>query len=255
MDEHLAAVLPYRTDPDDLHRFLVARTRGRPLSQVRTQNFAPKNFEGTLAAVDALALVEDKAGDLSALGRRYAVSNPAERAGLLREILGSFPPYALLLEAILAGDTREPTPLEWIETWWASHRFGSSESNRAEATPVFAKLVEAAGLGTYIQGRKGHVSRIEWTADATARLHTPSAEPEPLEEVGRPALALSPTTSVVTSAADSHADREPERFRPRENLLTWQLSPGREVTLRLPADVTEAERTRLLRLFELLLQP
>jgi hypothetical protein len=264
-------ILPYRTDEADLRRLLEARARGRTLDQIRTLGFSPKSFDGVVATATALGLIHDRTAELTPEGRSFAVATDAERAEILARQLRIYPPYSLALDAILLHDGPAPTPLGWLETWWAAHRFGGSESNRAEAAPVFAKLVDAAGLGRYVQGRKGHPSRIEWTADAATLLPVPgSAAPRPADgdaaraatpqpdPVPAPPPPLSPTpvraesgseevvhTRSATGAASTAASTE----------LRWHLGPGREVVLRLPAELSTSERDRLRRLLLLLLDP
>jgi hypothetical protein len=255
--DHRGQILPYRIDSDDLHRFVTARVRGRSADQIRTLGFAPKTWEGTLSSAASLGLLDDKSGDVTGLGRRYAVASAEERAAVLREMLWEFPPFSLLLETALTGNGPQPTPLEWIETWWATHGFGSSESNRVEAAPVFAKLVEAAGLGAYIPGRRGHVSRIEWAEDArlpgqpspAVQQGAPTVEPAVAEKPAPASRGTLPQPGMGEKGLSTTADTFSAG-----NLLVWQLSPGRMVQVRVPSDLSSDEKARLLKLFEALFQ-
>lgn len=248
MDDRQGMVLPYRTDADDLHRLLTALARGRTPPQARMLGFSPKGFEGTVTAARALGLISDNSDAPTELGRRYVLAEGAQRVVVLREVLQGYAPYALLLEAVATGVRTAATPLDWVQTWWATHGFGSSESNRVEAAPVLARLVESAGLGRYVQGRKGHVSRIEWAADA-GRLVAATAGPAgapPAPRTGGP-----PATGSLSDAS-APSPVAPEGEEPTTE-LRWELAPGRAVQLRLPGRLTPGERRRLRELFELLL--
>jgi hypothetical protein len=266
-------VLPYRTDEEDLQRLLAGLARGRSLDQIRSQGFSPKSFDGVLTTAQALALIADKEGSLTEAGRSYTLIKPEYRSGFISAALRSFPPFALALSSALQ-DGPKPTPLDWLVTWWAAHGYGSSESNRSEAAPVFAKLVEAAGLGRYVQGRKGHPSRIEWLIDAlpppspepaaagssaprqpstlpTARAPARATGSDPSAE-GRGATA--PTVAGSAAAAPVAAVTASPDGEVGATTVSWLLAPGKEVLLRFPVTLTAAERERVLRLAELLLQ-
>jgi hypothetical protein len=254
-------VLPYRTDEADLHRLVAARARGRTLDQVRTLGFSAKSFDGVVTTAQCLSLIADKDGTLTQYGRTYALCSTAERPETLALLIRSYLPFSLALDAALLHGGPQPTPLEWLETWWSAHGFGSSESNRSEAAPVFAKLVEFAGLGRYIQGRKGHPSRIEWAADAASSSATPvdasaAEETEGVESSLLPApppageMPLRERLLAAPARDDSGAAAGHE---PGTTALRWTLAPGREVVLHLPAALSPAERERVLRLVELLL--
>jgi hypothetical protein len=240
--------LPYRTDADDLRRFVAARARGRTPAQIRALGFSAKSFEGTAHAAEVLTLVEDRNGDMSALGRRLALAEEAHCGDVLRDVVLRYPPYALLAENVLTGAGPSPTPLEWIETWWATHGFGSSESNRAEAAPVFARLLEAAGFGSFVQGRKGHPSRIEWAPAAASLLglRPPASGPE--------ADRVPATARPRAAEAEPPPPARPSREVSSANEVNWRLAPGRRVLISVPEDLTAAEKQKILRLLQLLLE-
>jgi hypothetical protein len=252
-------VLPYRIDVADLRRFVNARARGRSDAEIRAMGYAPKTFEGTLKSVACLGLLQDKGGALTSLGRRFALAGDEDLADKLSGVLRSYPPYAGLLDTVLEGTGPRPTPLHWIETWWATRGFGSSESNRSEAAPVFARLVESAELGTFVPGRRGHASRIEWLPAAQVRwtgdLRGPAGEPG--VRGGRDALAgrpPQPRAARITADSGGVEAGAPIGADPEENShITWEFGPGRRVELRVPGRLSRSEREWLLQLFQLLL--
>ncbi len=251
-------VLPYRSDAEDLTRLLEALARGWSVQQVRSLNFSAKNFEGTTLTAQLLGLFDSEEEELTAAGRRFALAAAAERQALLLAAMREFEPYGLLLEAIFGGEAPRATEADWIERWWATNGYGSSPSNRAEAATVFGRLAEFVGLGTYIQGRRGHPTRIEWnTAPPTAPGLPPrrrvdvQAEPVPppgtaIEEVA-PTPTVAPAAAVELPAARARADEAPY------STVAVELAAGRYAQLRVPSRLTRAEKERLLSLLDLLI--
>lgn len=253
MDAFRGTVLPYRTDGEDLVRLLEARARGRTIPQIRTLNFSAKNFEGTLLTAQALGLLDQAAEELTDNGRRFALAPEGERQELLHTVLTAFEPYALLLEAISARKPTTATLTDWIERWWATHGYGSSESNRAEAAATFGRLVEFAGWGSYVPGRRGHPTRIEWREGAkwTSALRGGVPSAEPLHD----AVPAAPARPPVTS----RAAQEPAPFLMREALDAYstailEVRTGQTARIRVPSTLTRAEKERLLRLLDLLIR-
>jgi hypothetical protein len=247
------AVLPYRSDASELQHLIHALLRGQTRAEVRRSHFSAKTYEGVLATAHALALVDDRTGAVTAAGRRYALATPADRPALLRELLAAYPPFGEVLGA--EADGERVTSLDRIVARWAAHGYGSSASNREEAAPAFAKLVEAARLGSYVQGRKGHPSRIEWKA---SKLDRPgSAADVGGENASRVAVQGGGNDAQVDAtvgavAAASLAAGANGRATDR-NMLSWELAPGRRVALELPAALSVSERARLRRLLDVLL--
>jgi len=242
-------VLPYRTDGTDLVQLVDARGRGRTLEQIRTTIGSAKNYEGTLTAAYALGLLEPGSAELSASGRALALAGDAERRSQMREVLRGYEPYAALLDEILgrASEVAPNTETAWIEMWWGTHGFGSSQSNRAEGAATLARLLEYAGLARYVQGRRGYASRIGWEPGAAALwrgaaplAESPAAAPAAAPERPRPVAA----TATVQRANPAAPPSE----------LSVELGPGRVARLQVPAALTAEEKSRLLALVDLLVR-
>jgi hypothetical protein len=226
--------LPYRTNGDDLTRWIEARARGRG-GQARALGLTPKGLEGTLLAGEALGLVEPISHELTAAGRDFALSGAAERRLLLQTALLAFPPYGELLRAVAQAELSETTA-EWIERWWGTSGYGSSESNRSEAAAAFGRIAEYAGLGSYVPGRRGHPTRVRWSdALGSSVASTPSA-PQPPGE-------YSPAVSPGLAAGVGNGGR---------STVTVTFRGGQEATLTLPAALPPDEKRRLLALIDLL---
>jgi hypothetical protein len=221
------SVLPYRTGPEELIRWVEARARGRAGSGSRQEERGAKSLEGTAATAAALSLAAPD-GTLTETGRRFALADGAGRRALLREVMLGYAPYRELLAEIDRRGDRETTA-DWIETWWATHGVGNSGSNRREGAATLGRLAEWAGLGRYIPGRRGHPTRIEWAG--------PVAEESPPENhpAAAPPRAVSPAS-------------------PEMNRLAVDLANGATARLELPRTLSSSEKRRLLQLLDLLIR-
>lgn len=254
MENNDKIVLPYRTESEDLIRLVKNRARGRDLEQIETLNFSKKNFDGTVTAAGTLGFLNQETGDLTAKGRKFALGSPEEKKSLLLDSMLKWEPYDLLLDAIFDRKD-EATTLEWIETWWATHGYGNSESNRSEGSTAFARFVEFVGFGSYLQGRRGHQSRIEWEQEAAERIAQGRKQARQDSVQDESAESSRAVEQIQTRAVDSRD--EPRRQvvdhgppSPSDNLvhLKLPLGEGRRVEVRLPQSVTPSERDRIMTL-------
>lgn len=252
MPDQRGAVLPYRTTGEELSRLIEARARGRDLAQIQGLNFAAGSFQGTLVAAQALGFVDPETQDVSRTGREFALAPDSERRRLLFQALLRFEPYELLIEAVFdRGDATETT-LEWVQTWWSTQGYGSSQTNREEASSAFAKLVEYAGLGSYLQGRRGYPTRIQWVDGAGERTKEVLRAPEgPQSTVGEEAEEVEASAMVgfsVPATLDGGAGPAGGN-----NRLVLNLGSGRAVELSFPPYLSAEEKKRLLTLVDLML--
>lgn len=266
MDADNGGVLPYRTSGEDLVKLVKHRARGRSMDQVRTMNFSRKGFEGTVRAATALGLVTEEEEDLTDRGRKFALaSSGGERQELLLEAILSYEPYELLLDAAFSRN-EEATPLEWIETWWSTGGYGNSANNRSEGSTAFARLVDSTSLGDYVQGRRGHPTRIEWVDGAKDRVeeirrHLLDEQPQQQDKKEESKVEDEPPSAVETRDR-SHEPVSAATPDPRESgggdedtvRLSLPLGDERKVEMTLPAVVTEDERDRILSLVRHLVQ-
>lgn len=277
MDDDKGVVLPYRTTGEEVTRFLEARARGRDLGQIQALDFSTGAFQGTLVAATALGFLDADVRDLTQLGRDYVLGSAAERTALMRAAVQRFEPYGLLLEAVFDRGAAQETPLDWVVTWWSTHGYGNSETNRAEGASSFARFVEFTGLGSFIPGRRGHPTRIRWAGAAPGEVKGGTHQPpvtvrKPLPPDDSPSrsatspwrapdtpapapVAEAPVSAEISARARPPAQRtwtEPREPEPNTSLVL-SLGPGRTVQLTVPPRITAAEKQRLLRLMELMI--
>jgi hypothetical protein len=238
-------VLPYRSDALSLSRWLEARARGHAPGQLRTAARSTKGAEGTAAAAAALGLADAGTGELTELGRRFALAGVEERRELTGAAIRRYAPYARLLDAVAArGDA--VTEVGWMETWWAAHGYGNSASNRQEGAAVLGRLAEFAGLGRYVPGRRGHPTRVAWAEGA---LDQPAPE-----------TAAAPAPREVLAEAAGEGTGGPD-MRPEArggagedlNRVVIPLGDDRMARFELPARLPAEEKRRLMALLDLLI--
>lgn len=252
MPDQRGAVLPYRTTGEELSRWIEARARGRDLAQIQGLNFAAGGFQGTLVAGQALGFVDPETQDVSLVGREFALAPDPERRRLIFESLLRYEPYELLIEAVFDRGNATETTLEWVQTWWSTQGYGSSQTNREEASSAFAKLAEYAGLGSYLQGRRGYPTRIQWSDGAGERAkEVLRASESPRSTVEEEAEGVEAFEAIDFSAPAALGGGEgPAGGNSR---LVLNLGAGRAVELSFPPYLSAEERKRLLALVELML--
>jgi hypothetical protein len=246
--------LPYRTTGDDIERLASALARGRDLEQVQSLFSSSNNFRGTVSAAEQFGLLNPDTEELTPSGKALALGDPEKRKEVLFSAVLDYGPYELLLEAIsgegiFGEDGDEFTPVEWIEKWWHTNGYGSSQTNRSEGSSSFAKIVEYLDIGEYKQGRRGHPSRIEWTSDAQLKIR------KARNEEGREDLEASSSASdihEVGSRAPTEKNSESASYS-ENNILTLNLGDDRVAKLSLPPKLTPREKKRLVDLVDLMI--
>jgi hypothetical protein len=228
--------------------------------------------EGTAAAAGALGFVDATHGGLTSLGERYALAEAGERRPLLREALLRYAPYREMLRALAERGAAGETEVRWVEAWWATRGYGSSESNRREGAAAFGRLADHAGLGEYVPGRRGRPTRIRWApgalptnpdaaaprararrpSDPTPDLFSAGPEADPPARSGRDAPLDAARPSIPPPS-------EPARPAPRSrterpvNRITVPLADDATARIEVPVRLPRAEKRRLLDLLELLI--
>lgn len=247
--------LPYRADAGDITTLVEARAHGREVDQIKTQFTSRSAFQGALSTASTLGFVLKEKGELTERGRRFALADKENRQNLLLHAILEYEPYDLLLGAVFNREEEDKTTIDWIERWWATHEYGTSETNRNQGSTTFAKLIEYVGLGEYKQGRRGYQTRIEWGSDASSILrHARNRVVQDEEEDSLQQDSLEPKDADSTHQApvDQTETQEPEGSLSENNALTLNFSNNRVAKLSLPPTLTPSEKKRLVSLVELM---
>jgi hypothetical protein len=201
-----------------------------------------------LGAMVEFGLILRDGGNLRATERGMHLLSNQQAA--LREVLASVDLYRATLEWIHYGNRSEATAAEVGQYWEASHKDtlgGLKGTTLASGAVTFGRVVEGAGLGTFLVGRGGKETRSTFDLDAVdgfvngttttapaeveVELAQNPAKNEPAPPVApqatittAPAAPNNPTVSISTSpsvhvnieihiAADATADTVREIFK------------------------------------------
>ena len=120
--------------------------------------------------------------------------------------------------------------------------------------------MEYVGIGSYVAGRRGHSSRIEWASEALDRLTSQvsndvSSAPRESSQVVRSSgggskYSPSPFGNTPASQYVVHGSTTQSRSQ-----LMLDLGGGRVVEIILPEGVTASEKTRLMSIIDLMIVP
>jgi hypothetical protein len=235
MTAERTSLLPYRAEPEELIGWVQDRVRGREGARAAR---APKTQEGLAQSAGLLGLV--LAGAATDRGRELALADGSARRMLIREAMFEFAAYRQLFDAIRSRG-KAMVETTWIESWWASHGYGNSPSNRQEGTAVLGRLAEYVGLGQYVPGRRGHPTRINWTLEELPG----DGEFAPNEFV----MDVAPA-----SPQDPARSARPTTLARTSNRATVTLAGGLTARLEVPSHLPREEKRRLLEILNLMVR-
>lgn len=158
--------LPYKTDDQDVIRLIEAIKRKPDNEKAIKDIYNKSNFETSRKALEILGILDTRLS-FSYEGKDLAVErDDSQREKLFLKFILRYPPYGHFLESVSHSSNLSTTDTESVKDYWWKHGYGSSGSNRDEGVVTFGKLVQLAGLGKFVIGRKGQPSRIEWNPNA-----------------------------------------------------------------------------------------
>jgi hypothetical protein len=159
--------LPILTTAADI-RELIQYLKRRPAGVIAAEELdRPKKKlfdDRKLAAYEFLGITvrEGKLLRLSALGCNFAQRLEAD-AEMFRHFLDRHPPYFTALKSIAQQNLDMITSTELRDFWHGAHSdafaFADQEAIRGAVVSFFS-LCQAAGLGTMVLGKRGHITRF-----------------------------------------------------------------------------------------------
>jgi hypothetical protein len=169
--------LPIRIGAEEVIDFIEKATYhpGSSEDELKKRLMNPREIASTRRACTALGLVEESLGKFTPtdLGKRLVYAEGEERQTLLlEEVLLSFEPYEIPLTHLMK-DKNAPFEVQASDLqkhWTLNLRLGLSKDAMDRAANTLFKLLEAAGVGTYLVGRRGKPTRLEMTEDGFERL-------------------------------------------------------------------------------------
>jgi hypothetical protein len=204
-------MVPIKTSVEDIKKLLdyLGRQIGW-VEQSKVEKALGSQDERKFGAMVELGLILRDGGNLRATerGMRFV----ADPKVALREVLGSVELYRATLEWLHYGGRGEATAAEIGQYWEASHKDtlgGLKGSTLASGAVTFGRIVEGAGLGNFLVGRKGRETRCTFDLSGLDALvnATPLAEPaaEPVDDSQPESVATTPQPAQARPVAASVA--------------------------------------------------
>ena len=175
--ENNFSTLPYGTNCKDILKLINVIKIKENSSEAIEKLYDKPNISQARNLLKILDISQDGLS-FSEGGRNYAYETDTDKKqALLLQYLLKYPAYEYFLLHILCHnfqsvfDTEEnyirrETTLLAIEKYWIQFQYGSSETNIHDGATLFGQLIELAGLGKFIIGRRGEKSRIQWLKNA-----------------------------------------------------------------------------------------
>ncbi|MFG3818160.1 hypothetical protein [Limnothrix redekei] len=218
--------LPYGVDDNDILRLIDAIKRKPDNEKAIKEIYNKSNFETARKALEIFGILDNQFS-FSLSGKNLAIEREGSRKQEL--FLGfflSYPPYGHFLENLSHTNALSATETESVKDYWWKHNYGSSGNNREEGVVTFGKLIQLAGLGKFISGRRGKPSRIEWSLNAKTLIDkacTPDEESSDLaEQFEVPASSREHADSALATVNDVLDNPKEEAVNP--NIHTDKLS-------------------------------
>ncbi|MEM7757607.1 MAG: hypothetical protein AAF298_05690, partial [Cyanobacteria bacterium P01_A01_bin.40] len=169
--------LPYGTNCKDILKLINVIKLKENNAEAIEKLYSKPNITQTINLLKILDISQDGLS-FSEQGRNYAYEADIDKKqAILLQYLLKYPAYEYFILHILCHDfqssfdieenyIRRETTLLAIERYWTQFQYGSSETNIHDGAILFGQLVELAGLGKFIVGRRGEKSRIQWKKNA-----------------------------------------------------------------------------------------
>lgn len=226
-----ANVLPAHTTAENLLALLDAYRRkpGKEDEAKVIFGKGTKLYNSTKAALRAFKLINENDCGFTKLGRNVAFSTDEEKKKVLLRFMSSYFPYESLLANILQKSPVASTESTIIENFWGKFGQGSNQRNLEGASNLFGNMVEYVGLGTYVIGRRGKPTRIEWVSNAADLFNAALAEsgaPDEHAEVQVETEEIEENIEVAEPTTEETEEATPSYEQPA---VTYEPKPEEKV--------------------------
>ena len=164
--------LPNRLSPESVFE-LLTEVKDRPSAKEEDIQKRVSEYSRARSALVEWGLVNPTNGQLMLThsGQELAWSRDKERQDLLvRHVIMSYEPYEVVLSLHLKDWKPKLEVDQVIELWARKLNITLSKEVTSRAASTMFQMMEAAGLGTYVIGRGGNATRIEFNGEAADRL-------------------------------------------------------------------------------------
>ena len=230
-------MLPVMTQPKDaltVATYLNTKVTGASLQDVKATLESRVSDSRKISAYEAWGIVTKEADmlRLTTRGRQLARASVDDQRRVFTEIILSIHAYRIAAEWMHHG-AMEVVSLTELATHWYEHIPGDlgtqTEKTIRNQAACFLGLAEAAGLGSYLIGRRGQLTRLQVDRDALAQL-VAGAELSP----GRPDLD-EPETSMEVEEQGGVSDTESQPLPIGEH--PSEVKPGEELETTSPKEI------------------
>ncbi|MEG2013711.1 MAG: hypothetical protein RR063_11000 [Anaerovoracaceae bacterium] len=154
------SALPYGTTSDNIVKLLDAIKNKQGDEKGIKAVYTGAKFDSTQASLETLKIISGLS--LTNIGKCIAFETDQNKksAAYLKAVL-DYAPYEYFLTYIMQGNSVSETDVEALKNYWGKNGYGTA-NNRSEAAPVCFSILQLAGLGAYIIGRKGKSTRFVW---------------------------------------------------------------------------------------------
>jgi predicted nucleotide-binding protein len=184
--------LPIRTTIEDIlvfSTFLSKKISGATTKEIKSALGDTKTDSRRIAGLRYLGVIEERDGKYrpTPLARELAKNkdNEISLSGTFTKLVKAAPPYWSIIERAYHRNEESLTATE-VGGHWHDHfadEISSGDDTLLEQVTTFFQLAEAAGIGTYVLGRRGSQTRFEFSAERLAKvigevIETDSTEPK-----------------------------------------------------------------------------
>jgi len=238
-------MVPIKTSIEDIQKLL--GYLGKQIGWVdvpKVEKALGSTDDRKLGAMVEFGLILRDGGNLRATERGMLFISDQKAA--LREVLASVELYRATLEWVHYAKRSEATAAEVGQYWEASHKDtlgGLKGSTLASGAVTFGRVVEGAGLGTFLVGRGGKETRCSFDLEAVDAFVNGSSNPAPEAgvEPGETAASLIVAAENAPPAAPAQSlPSTPPPLTPVIPTVSVSTSPSVHVNIEIhiAADAT-----------------
>lgn len=199
-------MVPIKTSLDDIQKLLAYVSRQVGWVEVSKVEKALGSIDDRkIGAMVEFGLILRDGGNLKAAPRGLTF-NSGDKIGAMREVLADVELYRATLEWVHYQAKSEITATEIGQYWEASHADtlgGLKGTTLKDGAVCFGRVVEGAGLGTFIVGRGGKETRVTFHLNEIERVVDGDPAPANVDQESEPAA------TVTANEGNSNAPRSP----------------------------------------------
>lgn len=250
--------LPYKTDDQDILKLIEAIKRKPDNEKAIKEIYNKTNFENSRKALEVLGILDGRL-DFSSQGKELAVErDDSQRERLFLQVFLRYPPYGHFLESVSQANSLSTTDTKMVQDYWWKHNYGSSGNNREDGVVTFGKLCQLAGLGKFVPGRKGLLSRIEWKPEAKALIDSAcnshpeeqTVEEQSIESISTEEASTSDSIPLIDDYSSIAQTFTSEKVNYTSQPQSYHPTPKAIPNISVSADMSNWETSKIITFFK-----